>query len=114
MKELSIHIKVFPIAKMKQTVYKFEADQFDYDPTPEDSDAGRCYICDKDIYITTPTTDILNEFSSPQYAIVEIKTTRGHIYKIGNNQIPALISLIPHINCTTLQIKCKMLHSPLI
>lgn len=83
MKELSIHIKVFPIAKMKQTIYKFEADQFDYDPTPEDSDAGRCYICDKDIYITTPTTDILNEFSSPQYAIVEIKQLGDRYIKLG-------------------------------
>lgn len=114
MKELSIHIRVFPLAKMKQDVYQFESDHFDYDPTPEDSDAGRCYNCDKDIYIATPTTDILNEFSSPQYAIVEIKTTRQQNYKIGNNQIPAFVSLIPHLNSTTLQIRCKMLHSPII
>lgn len=114
MKELSIHINVYPISTMRQTVYKFESDYFDYDPTPEDSDAGRCYNCDKDIYISTPPTTILNEFSSPQYAIVEISTTRSLKYKIGSSQIPALVSLIPHLNSTTLQIKCKMLHSPLL
>ncbi len=114
MNEFSIHINVYPIARMLHTVYKFEADFFDYDPTPEDSSAGKCYNCDKDIYISLPTSSVLKDFSSPKYAIIEISTTNGKKYKIGSNQIPALVSLTPHLNTATLHVKCKMLHSPLI
>lgn len=114
MKELSIHIVVNPVAPMNQSSYRFEADFFDFNPTPEDSNAGRCYNCDKEIYISSPTTAILQEFSTPQYALVEISTTRGLKYTIGTYQIPALVSLIPSLNTTTLQIRCKMLHSPLL
>ena len=114
MKELSIHIKVYPVSRMRHTIYKFEADSFDFDPIPEDSDSGRYYNCDKEIYISTPSVDILKEFSIQQYAIIEFVSTRGYLYRIGDKQLPALVSLIPHLNSTTLQIKCKMLYSPLI
>ena len=114
MNEISIHINVYPIKKLEQSVYKFEADSFDFDPTPEDNNAGRFYNCDKDIYISKPSAEILKEFSNPQYAIVEFTSTRQEKYRIGTSQIPALISLSPHLNTATLHVKCKMIHSPLI
>ena len=35
MKELSIQIKVYPVSNMRQDVYRFMADEFEFTPVPE-------------------------------------------------------------------------------
>ena len=40
MKELSIQIKVYPVSNMRQDVYRFMADEFEFTPVPESSEAG--------------------------------------------------------------------------
>ena len=54
MKELSIQIKVYPVSNMRQDVYRFMADEFEFTPVPESSEAGRCFNCNKDISISLP------------------------------------------------------------
>ena len=46
MKELSIQIKVYPVSNMRQDVYRFMADEFEFTPVPESSDFFRpCLQC---------------------------------------------------------------------
>ena len=44
MRELSIQLNVYPIAKMRQDIYRFIADEFTFSPVPEDSEAGNATI----------------------------------------------------------------------
>ena len=85
MKELSIQIKVYPVSNMRQDVYRFMADEFEFTPVPESSEAGRCF------------TD-----------------TRHRSFRIGDKKIPAIVSISPNLNSATLKIECKMLSSPLL
>lgn len=64
MRELSIQINVYPIAKMRQDIYRFTADEFTFAPVPEDSEAGRCFNCNKDITVDLPPVDVIRDFSS--------------------------------------------------
>lgn len=114
MKELSIHIKIHMYQNSHSYTYGFMCEEFDFDPTPEESNAGIIYNCDKDIVIEKPSSDVLKEFMTAKDSIVEISDTKGKHYRIGNNQIPAYVSIVPHLNTATLKIRCKMLFSPLI
>lgn len=35
MKELSIQIKIYPVTSMRQDVYRFMADEFEFTPVPD-------------------------------------------------------------------------------
>ena len=62
MRELSIQLNVYPIAKMRQDIYRFIADEFTFSPVPEDSEAGRCYNCNKEITVDLPPADVIRDF----------------------------------------------------
>lgn len=64
MRELSIQLNVYPIAKMRQDIYRFTADEFTFAPVPEDSEAGRCFNCNKEITVDLPPEDVIRDFSS--------------------------------------------------
>ena len=70
MRELSIQLNVYPIAKMRQDIYRFIADEFTFSPVPEDSEAGRCYNCNKEITVDLPPADVIRDFSSGKFAII--------------------------------------------
>ena len=44
---LSIQIKVYPVSNMRQDVYRFMADEFEFTPVPESSEAGRFFSEDR-------------------------------------------------------------------
>ena len=44
MRELSIQLNVYPIAKMRQDIYRFIADEFTFSPVPEDSEPADATI----------------------------------------------------------------------
>jgi hypothetical protein len=114
MKELSIHIKVYPVTRMRQDVYRFMADEFDFIPVPESSEAGRCFNCNKDINISLPPSGVMKDFLAGRFCIVEFTDTRHRIFRIGDKKIPAIVSISPNLNSATLKIECKMLSSPLL
>ena len=70
MKELSIQIKVYPVSNMRQDVYRFMADEFEFTPVPESSEAGRFFNCNKDISISLPPSGVLN---GPSFPAEEVK-----------------------------------------
>lgn len=114
MRELSIQIKVRPISKMRQDIYRLTADEFSFNPVPEDSEAGRCFNCNKDITIDLPPVDTMRDFSTGRFAIIEFTDTRHRNIQIGDNKIPAIVSISPGLNSAILKIECKMLKSPLL
>lgn len=114
MRELSIQISVYPVSKMRQDIYRFVADEFTFAPVPEDSEAGRCFNCNKDITVDLPPANVIQDFSSGRFAIVEFRDTRYRKFRVGDNKIPAIVSIIPNLNSATLKIECKMLKSPLL
>ena len=114
MKELSIQIKVYPVSNMRQDVYRFMADEFEYTQVPESSAAGRCFNCNKDISISLPPTGVMKDFLAGRFCIVEFTDTRHRSFRIGDKKIPAIVSISPNLNSATLKIECKMLSSPLL
>lgn len=114
MKELSVQIKIHPVTKMRQGVYHFMAEAFDFAPLAEFSEAGCCFNCDKDIIISLPTSEVAREFMSGRLAIVEFTDTRHQVFRVGDKKIPAIVSISPNLNTATLRITCKMLESPLL
>ncbi len=114
MKELSIHIQVYPLSSTRRDAYRFEADEFDFSPSVEESDAGCLFNCDKDVTVTTPAADVMADFSIPLPAIVEFSDTEGRKYRVGCPQIPALVSVAPNLNSSTLRIRCGMVRPPLL
>lgn len=114
MKELSIQIKVYPVTSMRQDVYRFMADEFDFTPVPEFSEAGRCFNCNKDINISLPPSGVMKDFLAGRFCIVEFTDTRHRNFRIGDKKIPAIVSISPNLNSATLKIECKMLSSPLL
>lgn len=114
MRELSIQIKVYPVNKMRQDIYRFTADEFDFTPISEMSEAGRCFNCNKDIVVSLPPSNVMSDFASGRFAIVEFTDTRHRNIRIGDNKIPAIVSISPNLNTATLKIECKMLKSPLL
>ncbi len=114
MRELSVQIKVYPISLSSENPYRFTADEFTFDPVLENSEAGMCYNCNKDLIVELPTKEILASFSSGRFAIVEFTDTRNRKVRIGTNKIPAIVYLSPNLNSATLKIECKMLNSPLL
>lgn len=113
-KELSIQIKVYPVNQMRQDIYRFTADEFTFAPVPEDSEAGRCFNCSKDITIDIPPADTMRDFGLGKFAIVEFVDTEYRSIRIGDNKIPAIVSISPNLNSATLKIQCKMLKSPFL
>ena len=75
MKELSIQIKVYPVSNMRQDVYRFMADEFEFTPVPESSEAGRCFNCNKDISISLPPSGVMKDFLAGRFCIVEFTDT---------------------------------------
>lgn len=114
MRELSIQIKVHPVTNMRQDVYHFTANEFEFNPVSENSDAGRFFNCNKDIIIDIPSQETMKEFTQGRFAIVEFIDTRHRNIKIGDTKIPAIVSISPNLNSATLKIECKMLKSPLM
>lgn len=114
MRELSVQLVIYPITRMSQDVYRLTADPFEFNPVPEDSEAGRCFNCAKEITVDIPPDTILRDFSIGKFAIVEFRDTRYRKFQIGDNKIPAIVSLWPNLNTATLKIECKMLKSPLL
>lgn len=113
MRELSILIKVTPLRSGVGSTYTFMADEFDFVPQPEDTDAGRCYVCDKDIVCQPVEADVIRAFGGGIWAKVQFRDTRGRSFTIGTDTVPALVSLSPNLNTLTLQIRCRMRTSPL-
>lgn len=113
MRELSIFIKVIPLRSGAGTNYDFIADEFDFVPQPEDTDAGRCYVCDKDIVCQPVSSDVIRAFEGGIWAKVRFKDTHGRVYTIGTDTVPAMVSLSPNLNTLTLQVRCRMTTSPL-
>lgn len=114
MRELSIQICIYPITPMRQEVYRLTADAFDFNPVPEDSEAGRCFNCNKDITIDLPNSNVLHDFANSKFAIVEFRDTRYRKFRVGDGKIPAIVAIFPNLNSATLRIECKMLKSPLL
>ena len=114
MKELSIQIKVYPVNNMRQDIYRFIGDEFDFTPVPELTEAGRCFNCNKDINISLPPSEVTKDFLSGSFCIVEFTDTRHRRFRIGDKKIPAIVSISPNLNSATLKIECKMLSSPLL
>lgn len=112
MRELSIQVKVYPIAESLYDVYSFVAEEFSFAPVPENSEAGICFNCNKDITIELPEQHILKELASGKFAIVEFTDTMGRRIRIGDRKIPAIVSVSPNLNSAILKIECKMLNSP--
>lgn len=113
MSEFSILIKVFPLRSDVGASYTFIADEFDFVPQPEDSEAGRCYVCDKDIVCQPVSADVIRAFEGGIWAKVQFRDTRGRSFTIGTDTVPAVVSLSPNLNTLTLQIRCRMRTSPL-
>lgn len=113
MSEFSILVKVFPLRSDVGAGYTFMADEFDFVPQPEDSEAGRCYVCDKDIVCQPVSADVIRAFEGGIWAKVLFRDTRGRVFTIGTDTVPATVSISPHLNTVTLQIRCRMLSSPL-
>lgn len=86
MKELSIQIKVYPVTGMRQDVYRFMADEFDFTPVPESSEAGRCFNCNKDINISLPPSGVMKDFLAGRFCIVEFTDTRHRSFRIGDKK----------------------------
>lgn len=114
MRELSIQICIYPVTSMRQEVYRLMADAFDFNPVPEDSEAGRCFNCNKDITIDLPHGNVLRDFANSKFAIVEFRDTKHRKFQVGDKKIPAIVTLFPSLNSATLRIECKMLKSPLL
>ncbi len=110
MKEFSIQLKVYPLSPMLESVYLFTADEFTFVPVPEDSEAGRCFVCDKEITIDQPGANTLGEFSVERTSVVEFRDTSGKKIRIE----PALVSILPNLNTATLKIESKMRRSPFL
>jgi len=94
--------------------YSFNADDVSLTPTTEDSDSGQVYNCDKDYVIDRPDDDILKIFSYPRNSIIRLKTNDGVYYNIGNNDIPAQVTIVPYLQKATLKVTCKMLEQPFV
>lgn len=114
MRELSIQIKVTPVSQMRQEVYRFTADEFNFSPVPETSEAGRCLNCNKDITIDLPPENVIADFLPGRFAIVEFTDTRHRNIQIGERKLPAIVSIFPNLNSAMLKIECKMLKSPFL
>lgn len=114
MRELSIQIKVYPVNKMRQDIYRFTANEFDFTPISETSEAGICFNCSKEITINLPPSNVMSDFASGKFAIIEFTDTRHRNIRIGDNKIPAIVSIAPNLNTATFKIECKMLKSPLL
>ena len=113
MSEFSILVKVFPLRSDVGASYTFIADEFDFVPQPEDSEAGRCYVCDKDIVCQPVSADVIRAFGGGIWAKVQFRDTRGRFFNIGSDTVPAVVAISAHLNTITLQIRCRMLASPL-
>lgn len=114
MKELSIQIKVHPVTTMRQEVYHFMAEEFEFTPLLENSEAGYCFNCNKDVIISLPPSEVTREFIAGRFAIVEFTDTKHRAYLVGDKKIPAIVSISPHLNTATLKIESTMLYSPLL
>lgn len=114
MRELSIQICIYPVTSMRQEVYRLTADAFDFNPVPEDSEAGRCFNCNKDITVDLPHDNVLRDFATSKFAIVEFRDTRYRKFQVGEKKIPTIVTIFPNLNSATLRIECKMLKSPLL
>lgn len=113
MRELSIIVKVIPLSSGGSVTHNFIADAFDFVPKAEESEAGICYVCDKDIVCHPVTADVIRAFQGGIWAKVQFRDTRGHVFTIGTDTVPATVSLSPNLNTLTLQVRCRMLSSPL-
>lgn len=112
MKELSINILVTPCTKMRKESYRFIADEFSLAPTIENSSAGNLFNCSTDIVIDRPDKDTLQEFASGRKVTVQLTDTSNGKVVLGNNDLPAIVSICPYLNSARLKIECKMLQSP--
>ncbi len=99
---------------MRQDVYRFTADEFTFSPVQESSEAGRCLNCGKELTIGLPPQHVTADFLPGRFAIVEFTDTRHRNVRIGDNKLPAIVSISPHLNSATLKIECRMLHSPFV
>lgn len=114
MRELTITLRVKPTGIMKKDEYHFLADPFSFTPSITDSISGKLFDCSKDVTIEIPDADTLREFSSTRFAIVYLRDSLERDIAIGTDDIPALVSISANLNTATLQISCKMLHSPFL
>ena len=112
MKELSINIVVTPCTTMRKESYRFIADEFSLAPTIENSSAGNLFNCSTDIVIDRPDKDTLQEFASGRKVTVQLTDTSNGKVVLGNNDLPAIVSICPYLNSARLKIECKMLQSP--
>ena len=112
MNELSIVLKFVSLGGMKKDSYFFMADSFTFTPAVSDAASGRLFDCSKDITIETPSPSTQQEFSITRSGILFLKDSTDQLFRIGSDEIPASISIIPNLNSSTLKISCKMLTSP--
>lgn len=112
MKELSINILITPCTKMRKESYRFIANEFSLAPTIESSSAGNLFNCNTDIVIDRPDKDTLQEFTSGRKVTIQFTDTSNGKVILGNNDMPAIVSINPYLNSAKLKIECKMLQSP--
>lgn len=111
MKELCDVIGVLPL--WQSILFNFSvATPFQFDPQKEESDAGSCYNCDLSVVIDKPSEDILQQFAHKISCSVYLKDTDGGSILLGDDNLPAMVSIEPTLNKARLNISCKMLQSP--
>lgn len=111
MKELCDVIGVLPLGQHYLLSFSV-ASPFEFDPQKEESDAGTCYNCNLSVVIDKPSEDIFQHFAHKVSCIVSLKDTDEGFYTLGDENLPAMVSIEPTLNKARLTIECKMLRSP--
>jgi hypothetical protein len=113
MREFSTLLTVFPSPNPDGVSFLFFADYFDFIPVKADDKAGILYKCDKVFIIELPDAATCRKFSVPLPCIIRMTDSKGNVFFIGDDNIPALADISPHLNAASLSVKCSMLYSPL-
>lgn len=110
MKEFSTKIEVTPIG---QEAFLFFSDAFHFNPLTQENESGLVYNCNKSFTIEKSPAHIGKIFEQPIPCKVCLFTLENEIITIGTPDIPAFVTITPHLNTATLSVKCLMCTSPL-
>lgn len=106
-------VRVTPLNGSSPQPVTFSTDPFTFEPAQSDDDSGTSYRCDHDFVVEIPPSEVLERFSTPIPAIVELFATGGHTFAIGTAGIPAMVTVCPHLQRARLHVTCTMLRSPM-
>lgn len=119
MVEFSNLIRVSLLSGSKKS-YEFVADEITFEPSVSEENGGRYWDCGKTFVVDLPDSDIMDAFEVPRYCILSLSALLGRgakatvkEYKIGSEGVPAMVSLVSHLNKAKLVLSCKMLTDPL-